>query len=320
MLLNSLLTLIYKMVYRPKDFIETAEGLVFAVVAAGYEGDTVRCFLRYIQDESGFTKVDTAAANQYLASYQPQYLFYSTELAAQLHGVSRAAIVKHHQPVETLAQLVARPPSDAVVADVQQLCEQLQQAGFDWRVLGITGSLLLGAQQAASDIDLVCYDRAQFQQLRRAVLHLIASGHCQAFDDSAWQAAYDRRACDLDVSSYVWHEHRKANKALINGRKFDLSLVVAAPARVGQRLKAGAITLTAQVLDDQYAFDYPAQWRIDHPRIAEVLCFTATYTGQAQQGEWISVAGDLEIDANGVHRVIVGSSREAVGQFIKVVG
>ncbi|NYT46636.1 MAG: HAD hydrolase-like protein [Candidatus Methanofishera endochildressiae] len=53
--------------------------------------------------------------------------------------------------------------------------------------------------------------------------------------------------------------------------------------------KQGAIIIRALVADAQYAFDYPAKFLLDHPDIAEVLCYTATYTGQAEAGEVIEV-------------------------------
>jgi len=39
-----------------KDFIETAEGLIFAVVEQGLEGGKALCFLRYVLTPSGWKK------------------------------------------------------------------------------------------------------------------------------------------------------------------------------------------------------------------------------------------------------------------------
>ena len=54
-----------------KDFIETAEGLIFAVVAQGTEQGKVLCFLRYVKDDDGWKKVSTEPANAFLAHYYP---------------------------------------------------------------------------------------------------------------------------------------------------------------------------------------------------------------------------------------------------------
>ena len=83
--------------------------------------------------------------------------------------------------------------------------------------------------------------------------------------------------------------------------------------------KQGITLIRATVIDAQYAFDYPAKFIIDHEKIAEVVCYTATYTGQAEQGECVEVSGQLEISNTGLLRILVGSSREAQGEYIKVV-
>jgi predicted nucleotidyltransferase len=48
--------------------------------------------------------------------------------------------------------------------------------------------------------------------------------------------------------------------------------------------KKGATLIQATVLDAQYGFDYPARFLIEHEQVSEIVCYTATYTGQAVQG------------------------------------
>ena len=73
------------------------------------------------------------------------------------------------------------------------------------------------------------------------------------------------------------------------------------------------------MVDDTRGFDYPAEFKIDHPQITAVVSFTATYTGQAVNGETVAVSGVLEQSEQGVKRIVVGSSREAQGEYIKVI-
>ena len=73
------------------------------------------------------------------------------------------------------------------------------------------------------------------------------------------------------------------------------------------------------VIDDKQAFDFPARYLIDNEMTPEVISFTHTYVGQAQKGETIEVAGAIECDsASGQRRLVVGSTREAIGEYIKV--
>ncbi len=305
--------------YQAKDFIETTQGLLFAVVMAGVEAGKVRCFLRYIQIDQHWQKVNTDIANQYLQTNFPQYLFYSNQLDAELHGVELSQIVSHYSPQKSLQSLLQQLPSDQVIADLQQLCGLFAEQAIDLQQIGITGSCLVGLQNHHSDIDLVCYDRTEFHRLRNVVQSLIASNDCQDLADADWLEAYQRRNCDLSLDDYIWHEQRKYNKALINQRKFDLSLLVPSQSVNQQFQKLGMIELQAKVIDDQFSFDYPAEFLIDDPEIERVVCFTATYNGQAFNGEQVAISGQLEQDQFGVKRVVVGSNREALGEYIKVI-
>jgi predicted nucleotidyltransferase len=83
--------------------------------------------------------------------------------------------------------------------------------------------------------------------------------------------------------------------------------------------KLGKITLKCRVTADIRAFDYPAELKIAHEYISTVVCFTATYTGQAFCGEMIEVSGALEQSESGQQRIVVGATREADGEYIKVI-
>jgi uncharacterized protein len=306
--------------YLAKDFIETPDGLRFAVVQSGLEQGNVLCFLRYRNAQTDWQKLNTAQANQWLAHHHPQYLHYSETLDARLHAVAVANIRQHYQPRRRLQQLLSEyNQQDSVIADLLALCHHLQTAGVDLTQIGVTGSLLIDCHNEQSDLDLVFYQRAVFQQAQRVMAQLLAEKTLQPLSEADWREAYARRDCSLPFADYVWHEQRKYNKALINKRKFDISLVTVNAVEAGGYQKKGAKILRAQVRDDTQAFDYPAIFHLNHLHIQTVLCFTTTYTGQAQTGEWVEIAGQLEVAENGEQRLVVGSSREAHGEYIKVV-
>jgi predicted nucleotidyltransferase len=240
-------------------------------------------------------------------------------LDSHLHAVPVGQITKHYSAQQTLQDILLTPAPDKVTADLIALCQLLQQQGVDLKQCGITGSLLIGAQQHSSDIDLVCYEAVTFQHCRAMLGELITQGKLSTLSESDWQQSYQRRDCELSFADYVWHEQRKLNKALINGRKFDLSLLNPADNMPCQYQKHDMMTVRCHVTDDTAAFDYPAQWLIDHEQIHSVVSFTATYTGQAIRGEYIEIAGQVEQNAQGIKRLVVGSSREARGEYIKVL-
>lgn len=305
--------------FYPKDFIATAEGLLFAVVSQGLENGKVLCFLRYVLEASGWKKYPTAAANAFLHAHHPQYLHFSPHLAAHLHAVALPQIIRHHTPRQRLQTLLHSPRTDAVLEDAYQLGNLLQSHGVNLAEVGITGSVLVDTHNPASDIDLVCYDRAVFKHCRQLVGTLTLQGLLADLAEADWQDAYQRREAALSYPEYLWHERRKYNKGLINGRKFDLSLVHDSVAEDGNCSKLGPATLHCRITDDTYSFDYPARFSTDHPTIPTIICFTATYSGQALTGENVEAAGMLEQTADGQQRLVVGATREAKGEYIKVI-
>lgn len=302
-----------------KDFIETAENLVFAVVADGLEQGKVLSFLRYVQEGTERKKYASHEANHFLQQHYPEYLHYSPVLDTHLHAIPMERIVTHYQPKQSLQTILHKTRPDKVEQDLIDLCRLLQAHGLDLNQCGVTGSLLIGAQQHSSDIDLVCYDRSVFQHCRELLAKLIIRNRLQELHERDWQQSYQRRDCELSFTDYVWHEQRKLNKALINGRKFDLSLINPCHSPASNYQKCGAMTLQAQVIDDTAAFDYPAEFKINYPQISSVVSFTATYTGQAVNGEIIEASGLVEQNAQGIKRLVVGSSREAHGEYIRVI-
>ncbi len=304
-----------------KDFIETAEGLVFAVVESGLEQGKILCFLRYINSNSQWKKVNTEQANQFLSDNYPRYLYYSVCKQAHCHALTVDEVFKHHQPRAKLKQLLAEDDVDQIQNDCLSLCHLFKKNGLNLDDVGVTGSILISAQKLNSDIDLVFYSREVFNQARHITQQLIKYGHCSELAEDDWLESYDRRSCDLSYREYVWHEKRKFNKALINQRKFDLSLInqsVESDVQISYK-KVEPIIVKVQIIDDFLSFDYPAEFVIKHPQIKSIVCYTATYTGQAKTGEWVEVAGVVEQSSEGIKRIVVGSNREARGEYIKVI-
>lgn len=307
--------------FLPKDFIETAEGLIFAVVAHGLENEKARCFLRYVRGENGrYRKVQTDEANELLAKNYPHYCFHSREFDAFLHAVDVEKIAVHHKPTHRLQQLLHNSHHDEIEQHCAQLCILFEQTEINLAHFGVTGSLLIGQQKASSDIDLVCYDLPTFHKARATIRILIAQNLLSDLTHDDWRESYARRDCDLSFENYVWHEQRKTNKGLIHGRKFDLSLVEKPEFNHKTTFsKLGKITLQTKIVNATRAFCYPAEFEIADSKIKKVVCFTATYIGQAIAGEFVEISGQLEQDETGNHRIVVGSTREARGEYMVVV-
>jgi len=308
--------------YLPRDFVETSDGLLFAVVDRSADQETIPCFLRYCRSGArGFRKLGTQAANDLLRRESPKYLFHCERRDAALHGVDPADVVRHLRPRDRLQALLdSGVPADSFEALAVRVVRILAASGVETAAVGVTGSVLVGSHGPDSDIDLVLYDAATFRRARDVIATLISRGVLAALNDTAWRDAYRRRGCALTYDEFVWHEQRKLNKVLFEGTKLDFSLVLdetdAPP--VSWR-KLGAVNVSTTVSGDAQAFDYPARYQVADEQITEVVAFTATYSGQARVGERIEVCGLLEQAQGGERRVVVGTDREASGQYIRVV-
>lgn len=305
----------------PRDYLQTADGLYFAVVDWGLQGEPHACLLRYIANGDGLTKLDCEEATDLLRTRYPHYLYHCPYRDALLHTVAIDGSVVIHRPREGLRRILATGKRDDLQIKLVRLVERLTARGMRSSELGISGSLLIGAHTRDSDIDVVIYGREAFARARRIVAQAEVHGVLGVLDHAMWQVSYRRRSCELSFEDYVWHEKRKHNKGVIDGSKFDLDMVPENPPPVDpvRYRKIGLTHFRARVVDDRQAFDYPAGYLLDDAQTPELLSLSSTYVGQAIAGELVEVAGVVELSDTGKRRVVVGSSRKATGEYIKVV-
>ena len=308
------------MPYLARDFVETGEGLFFAVVANSTEEKRLLAFLRYVREGESLRKVATAEANHLIGNLHPGYLFYSSLRDVDLHGIPLSKIHRHHQPRVRAAALSESEAPDPVERKAGRVIARFGDAGIPLSRFGVTGSLLLDAHTERSDIDIVVYDREAFFKVRETIREATEGGDFDPLDADLWEDAFDRRAPSLSLEEYIWHERRKHNKLVIDGTKVDVSLVTTGTSRkVVRWRKVEKMEIRAEVTDDRETFDYPARFTIRHPEIPEIVSYTNTFTGQARRGETILACGWRERSEHGDLRLLVGTSREADGEFIKVV-
>ncbi|MGZ7119207.1 MAG: DNA polymerase subunit beta, partial [Methanobacterium sp.] len=90
----------------------------------------------------------------------------------------------------------------------------------------------------------------------------------------------------------------------------------------------GTAMIECKVSDALGAYDNPAVYKIEDVTfleghevpVTEVASFTHTYSGQAKDGEEITVKGRLEkvMDKKSGYRIVVGTTRESINEYIKL--
>lgn len=310
------------MFVRPKDYIVIDDSYFFAVVSEYQEDERALTWLRYVKDDNVMQKLDTNKAGKIVKELYPDFIFHSQYADAKLHGIPLNCIKKIYYPEETVSALLVNSIPDNIQKDAINLIKLLIKAGIDKQCLGITGSLMLGRHNSDSDIDMVVYGRDNFFQVRTAIKELMKSDQLHYLDEAYWQDAYQRRDCSISFEEYQWHESRKFNKCISGTTKVDVSMLPDEVERVkeyGPFKKSRYEKIDATVITDTYSFDFPARYIIKHESINEIVSYTATYTGQAEKEERIEAAGYVEQGCDGKKRLLVGSSREATGEYIRVM-
>lgn len=293
---------------RLRDFLETEEGLLFAV--ADYPAADAKAFpalLRYVPDPGGdrgrngerYRKVPPPEAWRYLRSRHPEYLGPPGDLhrvpGARVRRVWRtdAALRRCDRSVRRLARALAPPGR-----------------------LGVTGSHLCGLAAPGSDVDLVAYGDG-FERARRLLARGLRNRRFRPLSDRDWDLLYEKRRPPLPREEFVLHEERKGNRGMFRGRRFDLLYVRGWPDIRGYRpwrgRPVGTRTLRARLLSVERPFDVPTLYRVDHPDIPRVMSFRHDFVDQVRPGELLEARGRVERRGRELRLVVgkpAGSRRE----------
>jgi len=324
---------------RIRDFVITEDDWIFSVVCYDLGGAELKCLLRYVPDEEGervseklgrYRKLDFYGPYEFLRKYRPEYL---NDVAPYLHLVPKVDITEILKPELELPVIAER----ATNKRVKRIYEFLSRFIRKERI-GITGSFLCGLNAEESDIDLVIYGRENFKMAREVITDASGQGQGQgegygedqeqmlftAINESLWREIYLKRKPELNYHDFVAHEIRKGHRGVIGSRYFDILYVRDAEElerldrrnyEIGKRV--GYRTIRAEVTDTSFSFDNPAIYGIEHDEIEMVLSFTHTYAGQALADETIEARGMVEETRDGRRRLIVGTTREAKGEWIR---
>ncbi len=318
---------------RIRDFIETKDGLIFAVVSYTHPEQGYLAYLRYYPESSGdrkrggvsFKKIgSTRESYEYLEKHFPEYLIefesenqgYQGSLeyqdsqdslgSASLQYVPMDRISKIYRPEERLREII-ECPKDKIEEKISTLVNTLPVPA---RKIGITGSILVGLHNENSDIDLVVYGIKNHEKARMALKKVFEDRTCQGEirppNRTEWKRAYKKRFpyrsvnLAMNFGEFLWHEKRKFHKGVINGTIFDILLVRdfdeierTRHEEVSYR-RIKKVKKRCRVKDARLAFDSPSIYKVDIGKIKEVVSYTHTYAGQAFEGEEIEVCGYLE--------------------------
>jgi len=331
---------------RPRDFIHTTDDLFFATTTYLHPDDRIISFLRYIPDQDGdrslnnkkYSKVDSNQAYKYLRDNFPEYLFDCEITNVEMMGVPAEKVEKILQPINRLRDIIKAQKKDKLLNKVVKLAEIFHEhTGISYSKMGISGSILPGLYNPdVSDIDFVIYGLKNHRKVMKAFEDIKnQNGILKGIEGEYWKRLYKKRIKDssLTYEEFRWYENRKHNRGILDGTLFDIlqtrdwDEIHGSYATIRYE-PMGIIEINCTVTDALAAFDNPAVYKVDNVKIikgskvpiTELASYTHTYAGQAREGERITARGKLEkvIGQNINYRLVVGTTRESIGEFIKL--
>lgn len=332
---------------RVRDFIHTQDDLFFATTTYLHPNNRILSFLRYIPDPKGdrslngskYSKVDSKQAYDFLNDSFPEYLFDCEVTGVEMMGVPAGKVKEILSPVERLKEIMNHPSPDELLLKVIKVANVFrEEAGIDQKHLGISGSVLPGLYDPqVSDIDFVVYGLKNHQKAMETFEYMKndVNSDLKGIADDYWAKLYEKRIKDstLSYDEFRWYEERKNNRGVVDGTLFDILATrewheIQGTFGEDTYKPCGTVKIEATVSDALAAFDNPAAYQVEDVNILEgpkvpikeVASYTHTYSGQARDGEIITARGKLEkvMGRTTYYRLIVGTTRESLGEYIKL--
>ena len=324
-------------------YLETLDGLFFAVKGSEHPPDRWIGVLRYAPDENngdrrkngmGYRRLyHFTEQEQWILKHNPQYLAYDSVFQATLQSVPISSIRQVYNPVLRVRERMRTAAGHAVEDDALDFLNLLQlQAEVPRSCLGVTGSLLIGLHTKDSDLDMVVFGKRSCRKVYKALHRMMDSDsvpEVARLDARGIEELYAQRVADTSMryDDFVRLEKRKVNQGRYRKRPYFIRFVEApfeAESRYGQRRYAalGRATIAASIADDRYGIFTPCRYLLSDVRglegpvpddLNEMVSFRGRFCEQACIGEAVVASGVLERVREGRkvhHRLLLGNFPE----------
>ena len=302
-----------------------------------------------------YRKVGSKEAYTYLRENHTDYLYFCDVTNVEMMGVPLDKVEKIIKPENRLMGLKKTFESGGKVKNPELIKKLMDIADFfhymadiPYENLGISGSILPGLQKEnSSDLDFVVYGLdnhrraiAAFKENRGKEVYIKDVDKyitVEGITDDYWDFVYNKRMSDesLTKEEFKWYENRKANRGTIDGTLFDILATKDYSEITGVwgdtvYEPQGIAQIECDIVSALGAYDNPSLYTIENVKLidgvdfdlSEVVSFTHTYAGEVVDGEHVVAKGKVEkVIVNGEtshYRLVVGTTREAVDEYLKL--
>ncbi len=329
---------------RPKDrdFVETAEGLLFCVVGYLHPPDRYTAYLKYAPSGDGeWSRGETSyrrvipyyhvsqVENTYdlLRERYPQYLHSCPVRNITVSSVPRASVREYFRPRERLQALLENP-RDELERKLNDLSTILcGLSGLDSKDLGVTGSLLTRSHNPEfSDIDITVYGLEASRRLKETIMEMRREESAiQPFNAAKKEAWSDSRAGRFPLSAGELTEfaERRWNYGVFSDTYFSIH-----PVRTDEEIteeygdntyeQRGEVEGVGIVSDASESIYLPAIYGLEDVEleasgpsdIERIVSFEGLFCDMFRSEERVEFRGILERTSGkeNHHRVVIGGA------------
>lgn len=313
--------------YNEGDYIQTTDGLFFAVKGSKHPEGLVVGILRYLPDPDGdrvldgmkYRRVyDIGSTTDYLRENHPEYVNYIPRIGIELQSVPASRIARYYEPRERLNEILSnsRIEVERVLTDfVKALSEK---SGVPTASFGVSGSLLIGLQTESSDIDINVYGQSEARRVYDSLVELIETlDWVRPLEGELFDSVLKSRWRDTGLSLGLFSriESSKVLHGIVQGREYFVRLLISDDDYVSEPIRRA--TIRARVTDDSKSIFNPCIYGVTQvsgdtgSQVTELKSYRGKFTEQAHEGDLVEALGTLEKvqGKDGVYyRLMLGAS------------
>jgi len=261
-------------------------------------------------------------------------MYYDPLYQVTLQCVPHVCIKKVYDPRQRLAEIRTQTRRDDIEEDALAFATLLQeQAGIPGRSLGVSGSLLIGLQIPASDLDLTIIGDQSCRAVYHSLQRLLEPGmnpEIRHFNQQELEQHYQERVADtwMRFEDFVTIEKNKVFQGKFRNRAYFIRFIKE-PNETGERYgdyrytPLGQAGLTARVTSADEAIFTPCRYPLAEVElfegirvetVDEIVSYRGRFCEQARAGDQIVAIGTVERvqarDGRSWQRLLLGNRRE----------
>ena len=310
------------------DYIQSNDGLFFAVKGSKHPENLVVSILRYIQDPNGdrgfggvrYKRVyDIDSTSEYLSKNHPEYINHIPRLGLGLQSVPVSEIARYYEPRERLNEIMTNPEYEVEKVLTDFVNALSASSGVSTDSYGVSGSLLIGLQTEGSDIDINVYGQDNGRRTYDALAEIREK---QDWVKPLKGELFDRILCSrwgdtgIPLDNFSGIESSKVLHGLVHGREYFVRLLMADDGSVSKPIKRA--TIKARIFDSSRSIFNPCIYGVTQVlgdtgniKVSELKSYRGKFTEQAQEGDMVEARGIIE-EVHGedgiYHRLILGGN------------